>query len=74
MENESRPNGSKKEMITYILIVILLTFSFNLISGHVSHYSLTAHRGSSCHPVFNIAPSVLDAVCWSVHGGTLCHS
>lgn len=44
MENESRPNGSKKEMITYILIVILLTFSFNLISGHVSHYSLTSLR------------------------------
>lgn len=44
MDNESRPNGSKKEMITYILIVILLTFSFNLISGHVSHFSMASLR------------------------------
>lgn len=42
--NDNTPPDSRKGMIKYISIVILLTFSFNLISGNVSHLSLTSLR------------------------------
>jgi len=43
MDTDSPPD-SKKELIKPLSIVILLTFSFNLISGNISHYSLTSVR------------------------------
>jgi hypothetical protein len=44
MDNDIPTKKSKKEIIIYFSIVLLLTFSFNLIAGHVSHLALTSLR------------------------------
>jgi hypothetical protein len=44
MDNNSHNNGSRKEVILYFVIVVLLTFAFNLISGNISHFALPSLR------------------------------
>ncbi|MBU7027758.1 MAG: hypothetical protein HXS48_12550 [Theionarchaea archaeon] len=44
MNQDSRPESSKKETIKYLSIVILLTLSFNLLSANISDFSLTSLR------------------------------
>ncbi|MGD2248436.1 MAG: hypothetical protein PVF58_08515 [Candidatus Methanofastidiosia archaeon] len=44
MDNDVPTKKSKKEIVVYLSIILLLTFSFNLIAGHMSHLVLTSLR------------------------------
>lgn len=44
MNRDTHPNSSKRETIKYISIVILLTFSFNLLAANISQFSVTSLR------------------------------
>lgn len=44
MDNNIPTKKSKKDIIMYLSIVLLLTFSFNIIAGHISHLALISLR------------------------------